>query len=264
VLEGEIARLVAGYAWAVETVAEVAAEGGEDARTELARHIMEVFDLYRTPLGRVWSELTEAQRRQVQNTDGELLAADKGVWDAAGILASVSDKPLSSKQARRRATDYEALEKRRAEAARLFAEGKSRAELARQLQVSRQTAGIWFRKWQAEGEAGLRVVGRGGRGSGGGGKPKVTATQLAEVEQQLLRGATAHGYPADFWTVRRIAEVISRLTGVRYSLGHVWIIMHRMGWSLQRPEDRAREEEEQVSQHRHKWRRLRRTWAPRG
>ena len=37
-MDAEAKRLIAGYAWAVETVVEVAAEGTDDSTTELARH----------------------------------------------------------------------------------------------------------------------------------------------------------------------------------------------------------------------------------
>jgi hypothetical protein len=41
--------------------------------------------------------------------------------------------------------------------------------------------------------------------------------------------------------------VITQLTGVRYHPGHVWVILrHRLGWTLQRPERRASERDEQA------------------
>ena len=87
-LNAGIERLIAGYAWAVETVVEVAAEGADDATTELARHATEVFDLYREPLARIWGELTDAQRKLVADADAALLSADKDIWDAIGMRPS--------------------------------------------------------------------------------------------------------------------------------------------------------------------------------
>jgi len=109
--DGEIERLIAGYAWAVETVVEVAAEGGDDATTELARHATEVFDLYREPLARIWGELTDAQRKLVADADARLLAADKDIWDATGMrpsdllgqLPGAGAAPARSRQPSRRA-----------------------------------------------------------------------------------------------------------------------------------------------------------------
>jgi len=139
-----------------------------------------------------------------------------------------------------RTRDFAALEKRRLEAASLFGQAKSRAEVARLLQVSREAAGNWFELWQHRGEEGLKGAGRAGR------KPKVTAAQLAEVEQALLRGPVAHGYATDLWTLARIGRLIRQLTGVRYHSGHVWKIMRGLGWTLQRPEQRAKERDEEA------------------
>jgi transposase len=140
------------------------------------------------------------------------------------------------------------LEKRRLRAARLFAKGKSQAEVARALGVSRQSISRWYDAWQTEGESGLAAAGRAGR------KPKLTAAQLGQVEQELLRGPLAHGYTTVLWTLPRIAALIAKLTGVKYHPGHVWRIMQAFDWSLQRPEHRAKERDDEAITH---WQRRR-------
>jgi transposase len=76
--------------------------------------------------------------------------------------------------------------------------------------------------------------------------PKLSAAQLARVEQALLQGAQANGFDTDLWTLERVAVVITQLTGVRYHPGHVWVILRRrLGWTLQRPERRASERDEE-------------------
>lgn len=144
---------------------------------------------------------------------------------------------MKSQPSRRRG--FAALEKRRLDGARLFAQGKSRAEVARLLGVSRQSAGRWHEAWEQSGQAGLSAAGRAGR------KPKVTAAQLKQVEQELLRGPAAHGYASALWTLSRIARLITNVIGVRYHPGHVWRILRGMGWSLQRPEHQAKERDEE-------------------
>ncbi|MGW3472244.1 winged helix-turn-helix domain-containing protein [Saccharopolyspora sp. NPDC000995] len=72
--------------------------------------------------------------------------------------------------------------------------------------------------------------------------PRLSDEQLAEVEAELLHGASAHGYPTDMWTLARVAEVIECLTGVRYSQAQAWTILReRLSWSRQRPARRAAE-----------------------
>jgi transposase len=134
-----------------------------------------------------------------------------------------------------------ALEARRLQAAELFAQGRTQAEVASELGVSRQSASVWHTAWQQGGVEALRSRGPTGP------DPRLSAVQLAEVEQALLAGAMANGFDTDLWTLERITVVITQLTGVRYHPGHVWVILrHRLGWTLQRPERRASERDEEA------------------
>jgi len=136
--------------------------------------------------------------------------------------------------------DFAGLEQRRLKAARLFEEGRTQAEVARRLQVSSMTVSRWWRAWEAEGQRGLRAAGRAGR------KPRLSAAQQIQIEKALVQGPSAHGFATDLWTLPRIRDVIERLTGVRYHEGHVWRVMRKLGWSLQKPTTRARERDEEA------------------
>lgn len=131
--------------------------------------------------------------------------------------------------------DFQALEERREQAAKLFRAGEVLAAVARRLRVSRQSASRWYRQWRKGGVAALRAAGRAGR------KPKLDRWQLPQIDRALRQGARAHGFGTDLWTLPRVATVVERLTGVRYHPGHVWKILGAMEWSLQRPARRARE-----------------------
>ena len=134
-----------------------------------------------------------------------------------------------------------AREARRLQGAELFAQGRTQAEVAHQLGVSRQSAHVWQARFEEGGVDALRSRGPTGP------DPKLSAAQLAQVEQALLQGAQANGFETDLWTLERVAVVITQLTGVRYHPGHVWVILrHRLGWTLQRPERRASERDEQA------------------
>jgi transposase len=98
----------------------------------------------------------------------------------------------------------------------------------------------WYQAWKREGRAGLKAAGRAGR------KPRLSAAQLNQVRQELLRGPLAHGYATILWTLPRIAALIKKVTGVQYHPGHVWRILRAMDWSLQRPEHRAKERDDEA------------------
>jgi len=108
------------------------------------------------------------------------------------------------------------MEERRMHAADLFEEGVAPAEIARQVGVSHQIVSDWRNAWRRHGRDGLRGAGRAGR------LPKLSREQLARVEVELAKGAEANGYPNDLWTLKRVAEVIERLTGVSYHPSRVW------------------------------------------
>lgn len=131
--------------------------------------------------------------------------------------------------------DFDELENRRKKAAQLFRKGKRQAEVARQLGVSGQSVNRWFQAWKQRGTRAWRRTGSPGR------PRRLTTTQQTRVEEALLKGAQANGFNSNLWTLARVARVIERQTGVRYHPGHVWRVLQRMRWSLQRPAKRAKE-----------------------
>lgn len=131
------------------------------------------------------------------------------------------------------------MEERRAAAARLFGEGKTQAEVARALGVSRQSVSRWYLRYRYGGVKRLKGAGRAGR------KPRLDAKQLQRVDFALRKGPQSYSFETDLWTLPRIAMVIERETGIVYHSGHVWRILRQLGWSLQRPAKRARERNEE-------------------
>jgi transposase len=151
--------------------------------------------------------------------------------------------------------DRAALEQRRLAAVALFREGCSQAEVSRRLRVSRESARRWYEQLQAGGKRALRAAPRTGRPA------RLSNEDLRRVERALLRGAREHGFTTDLWTLPRIATVIERVTGERYHPGHVWRILRRMGWSLQRPARRALERDQAAIDRwvRERWPRVKKT-----
>jgi transposase len=137
--------------------------------------------------------------------------------------------------------DFEALKQRRLRAADMFRRGKTQAEVAHALGVSRESASTWYRLWSSGGRAALAGAGRAGR------LPRLSDDQLADVVAALKRGPRANGFATELWTLARVADVIESTSGVRYGQTQTWSILHdRLGWSRQRPARRALERNEEA------------------
>lgn len=136
--------------------------------------------------------------------------------------------------------DMEGLAERRRRAGKMFDRAFTQADVARELEVSRESASRWHEVWLERGTDGLAEIGKRGRTS------RLSDKQLAKVERALIKGATANGFPNDLWTTPRVAAVIERVTGEQYHPGHVWRMLKQMGWSLQRPARRAKERDDEA------------------
>jgi transposase len=134
--------------------------------------------------------------------------------------------------------DYQRMEERRLQGARLLEEGVSQAEVARQVGVTRQSVHQWVKVMEAQGEKGLARVPTGR-------KPRLNTVQLGQLGELLKAGPQAHGYATALWTTERIARLIQREFGVRYHRDHIGRLLGQMGWSCQRPTGRARERKEE-------------------
>src|SRR5215467_5699044 len=84
--------------------------------------------------------------------------------------------------------DHHAMEQRRMRAADLLERGLRPAEIARQVGVAHQVVSEWRKAWRQGGREALRSAGPAGR------KSKLSAEQLAQVENALVNGAAANGY----------------------------------------------------------------------
>ena len=74
--------------------------------------------------------------------------------------------------------------------------------------------------------------------------PSSRPEQLAQLPALLDRGAEAYGFRGQAWTCKRVGEVIRRTFGVTYDPSHVSRLLHRLGYSVQRPIERATQRDE--------------------
>jgi transposase len=123
-------------------------------------------------------------------------------------------------------------------AARLFALGKTNPEVAEACGVSLAAVKLWKRAWKEQGSEGLAAKPHPGPAR------QLSDDDLVRLEKLLLAGAHKAGFASELWTCARVAEVIHERFGVEYHPSHVWKILRKLGWSCQKPEQRARERDE--------------------
>jgi len=134
------------------------------------------------------------------------------------------------------------LEERRRQIIAFLKRNLSLHEIARRLGCHASSVMRWRNAFRSQGPGGLKAKPASGR------PPKLSVPQTQRLIGLLAQGATAHGYRTELWTTQRIAGLIEQRWGVRYHHNHVGKLLHRLGWSHQKPERRALERDEAAIQ----------------
>jgi len=127
------------------------------------------------------------------------------------------------------------LEARRLRAVELLRQKKSVTEVARLVGSSVSSVCRWRDSVECDGQQALAAKPVPGR-----------PARLSEAERRkLLRvlavGPRKQGFATDLWTCARVGNVIRRLFGGEYHVDYVGTLLHKLGWSPQKPAVRARE-----------------------
>lgn len=139
-------------------------------------------------------------------------------------------------------------EYRRFRAFDLSEEGWGVIKIAKVLGVSKGAVSGWLNKARKRGKEALCSR------KAPGPKPKLNPERLEKLPELLKRGAETYGFRGKVWTCPRVAEVIWREFGVRYSSAHVSRLLKRLGWSPQKPAVKATQQDEAATR---RWRKER-------
>lgn len=130
---------------------------------------------------------------------------------------------------------------RRAEAVRLLEAGEMKqVEIARYLGVTEAAVSKWKRQLAEEGPQALQMRKATGR------PPKLDGAAKQALVKKLEEGAMAAGFPTEQWTQARVKQVIEREFGVRYHQNYISRLLDDLGWSVQKPDTRAIERDEDL------------------
>lgn len=135
----------------------------------------------------------------------------------------------------------EQMAERRKEGVRLLEQRtKSQAEIARNLGVSEAAVCVWQKRLKKHGKESLALKKATGRPA------SLTSTNKAKLLKTLEVGAMASGFETERWTQARVQQVIEKKFGVHYHQNYISRLLHDMGWSVQKPETRAMERDEEL------------------
>ncbi len=129
-------------------------------------------------------------------------------------------------------------EGRRLRAFDLVEQGWKPVRVAEALGVTRGAVSQWLSQARDGGREALR------HRSPPGKSPALNTEQRAQLPDLLAKGAEAYGFVGDVWTTKRVATVIRRAFGVHHHPAHVSRILASIGWSVQKPIQRAIQRDE--------------------
>jgi transposase len=125
---------------------------------------------------------------------------------------------------------YSTLERRRLAVRAVVHDGLSITEVAAAHCTDRATVHRWLARFRAEGEAGLQ------RRSVPGRPRKIEGFDKKVLLAMVLSPASQYGFETDFWTTRRLMQIIRTEFGVTVSKQTVMRRLHEAGLSYQKPE----------------------------
>jgi transposase len=129
-------------------------------------------------------------------------------------------------------------EGRRLRAWALHEQGWKQRAIAEALGVTQGAVSQWIARGKAGGIEALR------NRKPPGAPRRLTIAQRDQLPSLLARGAEAFGFRGDIWTRSRIATVIKRTFGVSYHPDHIGRLLTEIGWSVQKPLERATQQNE--------------------
>lgn len=110
-----------------------------------------------------------------------------------------------------------------------YIEGRSAAQLAIEVGADRSTVTRWIAAYATLGFEMLRTRHSPGR------PRRLNQAQTDELQQVIREGPQAAGFESGVWTARMVTELIRRKYGVKYHWKYVPRLLHRLGFSVQRP-----------------------------
>ena len=121
---------------------------------------------------------------------------------------------------------------RRAIGVLAYIKGKRVVTIKDELGVDRSTVNNWLIWYNADGLDGLQTK------KAPGAPARLNSKQREQLSMWIEGGPQASGFTSGVWTGPMIADLIKKKFGVKYNNRYVPSLLHRMGFSVQRPRKR--------------------------
>lgn len=131
-------------------------------------------------------------------------------------------------------------EKRRMRAFELKKKGWKQTDIAEALGVTDGAVSQWMSRAEEGGKEALR------RKVDTGPDKRLSDEDRQKLPALLKKGPEHYGFRGQVWTRERVGKVIEREFGVSYHKTQVGRILDQIGWSLQKPAERASERDEEA------------------
>jgi len=137
-------------------------------------------------------------------------------------------------------SDYEALRRRCVE---LHQAGWKQLAIAQAFGLTQPWVSRTLKKYQQQGATALQ------EGKRTGAPTRLSTEQLSQLVAELSKGAQQHGFSGAIWTRPRVNQVLKKLFDVSYDPSQIGRILKKLGWSRQKPQRKARQQDSQVVAH---------------
>lgn len=133
------------------------------------------------------------------------------------------------------------MAERRAEGVQMLQAGElTQAQIAQHLGVSEAAVSKWKKVLDTKGPEALQLQRASGRPT------RLSAVDKQKLVEKLEQGALAAGFLTEQWTQARVKQVIEQEFGVKYHRDYIGRLLHGLGLSVQKPEPRALERDEEL------------------